>query len=498
MIKQDTSNTSQALWIGIGSLCSFLFSIVSAAILSRYFTKDQYGTYKQVMYVYHTLLTVFTLGLPLAYSYFLPRVTISEGKSLVNKLNYCFLLMGCMFSVVLYFGADLFAEILKNNELASNIRIFSVAPIFILPTMGLQGVLATYKKTILNAIYVVSTRILMLICVALPVALYKNTVAIAIWGFIISSFISCVIALYFQSVPFRGYKKKKCTITYKSIFTYSLPLMVAGLLGIVINAADQFYVSRYFGSEVFADFANGSLELPFVSMVLSASGTVLLPVFSKMLSENCAVDEVVSLWRRTAVKATYILYPIVVFCFFFAGDIMTFIYGEMYITSAKYFQIMLIVNIFTIVQFYPVILALGKTKEYALAHVIMFVMVWGLEFLGVVIFSSPIVVTFISVACKILKIFIMMKIVSGALKIRFWQLFPYRQMLSTLLCCVVAAVISYYTVFFLPLPESRLLNLIIGFSLFAIIVFALGRLMKIDFMSVARPITSKFIKRFYK
>lgn len=494
MIKQDTSNTSQALWIGIGSLCSFLFSIVSAAILSRYFTKDQYGTYKQVMYVYHTLLTVFTLGLPLAYSYFLPRVSKSEGKSLVNKLNYCFLLMGFVFSIVLYFGADLFAGILKNEELASNIRIFSLAPVFILPTMGLQGILATYKKTILNAIYVVSTRILMLICVALPVVIYENTVAVALWGFIISSFISCIIAFYFQNLPFRGCKKEKSTITYKSIFAYSLPLMVAGFLGIVINAADQFYVSRFFGSEVFADFANGSLELPFVSMVLSASGTVLLPVFSKMLSDNCTVDEVVSLWTRTAVKATYILYPIVVFCFFFAGDIMTFLYGEMYITSAKYFQIMLIVNLFTIIQFYPIILALGKTKEYALVHVILFVMVWSLEYLGVVLFSSPIVVTIISVACKILKILIMMKIVSGSLKISFWRLFPFKQMLSTLLCCIISALVSYYVVVCFPLPESRLLNLVIGFTIFATIVFTLGRWMRIDFLDVVRPITSKFIK----
>ena len=87
MDKQNSTNTSQAMWIAIGSLCSFLFAIVSSAILSRYLAKDAYGTYKQVMYVYTTLLSVFTLGLPLAYSYFLPRVSIAEGKSLVDKIN---------------------------------------------------------------------------------------------------------------------------------------------------------------------------------------------------------------------------------------------------------------------------------------------------------------------------------------------------------------------------------------------------------------------------
>ena len=66
MSKQSTSNTAQAMWIGIGSLFSFLFAIVSSAILSRYLTKTEYGTYKQVLYVYTTLQSVFTLGLPLA------------------------------------------------------------------------------------------------------------------------------------------------------------------------------------------------------------------------------------------------------------------------------------------------------------------------------------------------------------------------------------------------------------------------------------------------
>ena len=78
----ETNNTEQAAWVGLGSLCSFGFALVSSAILSRYFNKADYGTYKQVMYVYTTLLTVFTLGLPRAFSYFLPRVELCQAKEL--------------------------------------------------------------------------------------------------------------------------------------------------------------------------------------------------------------------------------------------------------------------------------------------------------------------------------------------------------------------------------------------------------------------------------
>lgn len=69
-----TNNSQQAVWVAMGNLFSFGFSIVSSMILSRYFDKVDYGTYKQVMYVYSTLLAVFSLGLPSAYSYFYPEL----------------------------------------------------------------------------------------------------------------------------------------------------------------------------------------------------------------------------------------------------------------------------------------------------------------------------------------------------------------------------------------------------------------------------------------
>lgn len=90
MTVNKSNNTIQAAWVALGSLFAFGFSIVSSIILSRYFDKTDYGTYKQVIYVYHTLLIVFTLGLPKTYSYFLPRTNDCYVKSLVKRLQLYF------------------------------------------------------------------------------------------------------------------------------------------------------------------------------------------------------------------------------------------------------------------------------------------------------------------------------------------------------------------------------------------------------------------------
>ena len=92
-----TNNTRQAIWISLGSLASTLIAVISPMILSRYLTKGDYGTYKQVMYIYTSLLLIFTLGLPKSYSYFIPKVDISEAKDLINKIARIFYIMGGCF-----------------------------------------------------------------------------------------------------------------------------------------------------------------------------------------------------------------------------------------------------------------------------------------------------------------------------------------------------------------------------------------------------------------
>ena len=160
----QTNNTKQAAWVAIGSLCSFGFAIVSSMILSRYFNKADYGTYKQVMYVYSTLLTVFTLGLPKAFSYFLPRVELCQAKSLIRKITNLFFILGGAFSLLLFVFSPQIAAILKNPDLEKAMRYFAIVPFFMLPTMGLEGILATFKQTKFIAVYNIATNIFKLLC----------------------------------------------------------------------------------------------------------------------------------------------------------------------------------------------------------------------------------------------------------------------------------------------------------------------------------------------
>jgi len=195
------------MWVGMGSLSSFALSIVSAAFLSRYFDKADYGTYRQVLYVYNTLLVVFTAGLPRVFAYFLPRYSLAQGKEIVWKVSKVLFLFGLIFSVFLFAFSGLIAFVLKNPDLAKGLKFFSPIPMLLLPTLGIEGIFSTYKKTIYIAIYNISSRFLMLLFIVLPVILFKGTFLHAIYGWIVASLITLLIAWHFNWLQINSLRK---------------------------------------------------------------------------------------------------------------------------------------------------------------------------------------------------------------------------------------------------------------------------------------------------
>lgn len=489
--NKKSSNTVQALWVMIGSLSAFGFAIVSSMLLSRYFDKHDYGTYKQVMYVYSSLVVVFTLGLPKAFSYFLPRVNEGQAKDLINKINSVLLVLGAVMSLGLFIGANVIADVLNNQDLATPLRYFALVPLFMLPTMGLEGILATYRQTKFLAIYKTVTQIFMLLCVVVPVVFFEGTINSAIIGFTIASFFCFITALYLKYKPIRNYTKEKSPYSYRQIFDYALPIMGASIWGIIISSSDQFFISRYFGTEVFAEFANGSMELPFVGMIIGATSVVLSPVFSKMAHENLDPQkEIFPIWKSVFEKSAMLIYPLVIFVWFFADIIMVVLYGKQYENSSIYFRIRLILNFFTIIVFAPLLINTGKVKFYANVHMFTAIAVILLEFLVVKTIKSPYSVAVASLLCQLGKIYALLYAVAKFFEMKVYQLFPTKLLLKIVLPSIVVLAFEYY-LFVIYLEINVMLLLFLSFVMYAVIFIIYSRWVGIDYMTILKPLLIK-------
>jgi len=490
-----TNNTIQAFWVSMGSLSSMALSIISAMILSRHLDKTDYGTYKQIVYVYSTLLVIFSAGLPRVFSYFLPRYNLNEGKTIVNKINKVLLLAGGVFSIFLFVFSDLIANFLKNEELSYALKVFSPIPLFLLPTLGIEGIFATYKKTQYIAIYNTCSRLIMLLLIITPVLFFKGGYISAIYGWLVASIITFFLSYFFKGIPFKGIMSTKTTLQLKTIFNYSLPLVLASLWGVAIKAADQFYISRFFGTEVFAEFSNGFIELPFVAMITSSTSIVLMPYFSKTLNENGSIEELLVKWRSALNKSALIIYPIVIFFIAFASSFVTLMYSEKYEESTIYFKINMLLNFFNIVIFAPLFFSLGKTKLYANVHMVLFVVIWVTDYLVILLFNSPIAVAFNSTFIHIFKVLIFIYLAANILNVKFYDLFPLKKIGLILIHTVVVILFTLLIVKNIIIIEKIWIELLVSSIIYATLLLVTAPLFKIDYISVINPILHKFKKR---
>lgn len=491
MSESSTSNSRLAMWVAIGQFSAFAIGILSPMILSRYFTKGDYGTYKQVMYVYNTLLIVFTLGLPKAYSYFIPRVNLSESKDVIRKISRIFLLLGFLFSVLLFGCARFIADILHNPDLESALRWFAPTPLLMLPVMGLEGILASYKRAKYIALFTFSTRVFTLLCTVLPVIAFNGNYIQAIIGFDVASLLTCIFACYLKYLPTKGIPIQKTDVTYREIFTFSLPLLTASLWIMLFQSTNQFFVSRYYGNEVFAEFSNGFTEFPIISMVVNSVATILAPVFASMAVTRKADIGVV--WNSAMNKTIKIIYPVTVYCIVFAGIVMTCFYGTQYSDSGVFFSIKNVEGFFTVIPFYPILMALGKTKQYSNVHMIIAIILFPLEFILVKLRLPVYYIALAYVLCSFCKVLLQFLVVSKSVDIPASELIPYKIMLKIALVSLISTLLPLYLTNFID-HWNEWLVLIITVLLFCLVYYILCWIVRISYKEVLISLFEKFEK----
>lgn len=472
--------------MAIGSFSSFIVGIVSPMILSRYFDKGDYGTYKQVMYVYYTLLSIFTLGLPMSYAYFLPKYEREYAKDIISKVTKLFFVLGASFSLFLFFFAGSISNVMKNPDLKPALMAFAPTPFLLLPTMGLDSIFATYRKTHYLVYYTIVTKVLTILLTVLPVVILGGNYIHAIIGFDIASFLTCVLALYLKTWPVRDEPKHKSDITVRQIFNFALPLLFASIWGIIIASSNQFFISRYYGSEVFADFSNGFMELPFVGMILSSISAVLLPLFSGMTKGNGLSQDVVDVWHSALNKSVKLIFPMLVFSILFAKPIMTCLYGDKYIQSAIYFQIKNFSGLFFIIPFYPIILAIGKSKDYARVHMIIALLIVIAEYVVCNFTDSPVYVAIVSELCQILKIWLLLKVIADYAGISAIKLVNVKMLLKVLSVSLLSTVLPKFVE--CHLSTSIFAELGVCLILYVCSYYFLCWLMGISYKEIAKPL----------
>ena len=478
---KETSNTKQAIWLAIGQFCTFALTFVSAAILSRYFDKVDYGTYKQILYIYNTLVTLFLMGLPSAFSYFIPRLEKGEQKAFISSLNRILVVIGAIISILLFVFSGLIARILENPELEVGLKIAAPFPLLTLPCIGVEGIYTALKRTKSLAAYHIISKSFTLVCTITPVLIFGPSYKYAIMGWGIASFLIFLAAMYMKNKPYTNTDKIVVPNMYKDIFAYSTPLLGAFIGGTLISLADQFYISRYYGTSVFADYSNGCFNIPFIIMVTSSIKNVLLPLFSKAHADK-NFDAILHTYNNAVNKSIVLLIPLIIFCFVFSRDIMVFIFGEQYENSSLFFKCFIVREVADILPYFSVLMALGMSKTYMNMHL------WGAVYMwitGWLIASNNLPPYLFVIAGSMLQIAIR---IYAFIRIYQKHRIPLisksiiKIMSTVILNCVICGYLTLFVCNSIPGNLNIITSLLLSGILYYIFVIISGKIIKINYL----------------
>jgi len=391
------SLTGKAGYIALGKALASVSSLAAGAILSRYLTKDAYGTYRQLWLIYNTVHPLIALGIPTSISYFIPQLKEAE-RGAFNLQTFTFLTLGGgALSILFFFGGSLMTKTFHNPDLLPVARLFALVPVLTLPTLYYQNLFICLDRPLLVAGLSAGLAFGRLLSVITPVVMGCGLDGVLI-GLLVFSFFQFFVVTCLMFQPF-GLRVKAWSLTLLiQQFRYAFPIGVASIVGMLTKQLDKIVIASFFTAAQYAIYANGAIEIPLIGVITSSVMAVLMPKFVE-LNLNGEQEKLIKLWHNAIRKVALIILPVMVFLLIYAPESLTLLFSSKYRESANVFRIYLLSLPNRVTTFGTILLSLGLSRLVMLYSFYALVLNVGLNYLLVMTvgFLGPAIGTLVAI-----------------------------------------------------------------------------------------------------
>lgn len=461
--------SKQAAFLSLADFVRFFLKTVIGIALARLLSPADLGSYRQLFLIYSTLAGVMLLGFPQSMQYFLPKAkSLNEQIRLISRTLCVVSILGIVSAALIYLLRNSIASMFNNPALAELLPLYCLYPIFMFITQIYSSVMLGLKESRKSAWFLIYGIVCDLILV-LAAAIFWNDLSIIVWALLISAVLQWMYALWClrdfsrpgQTDLFAGFKEQ---------LAYTVPLGLSLLVGILSVQLDKLMISGFFNPESFAIFSLGAMELPLIGIVINSVNSILLPNLSAMDKQTLS-----SVYSASVRKNAIIVFPLAVVFYLFAAEFITFVYGSIYLESAVYFKIYLLLLPLRVATYGIIFQARGRTKLVMYDALLMLglnallnyllIRSWGMQGAA----WATVIVSWLILLVYLWQI-------KYCLAFRISSLFPIKSLFLNL----CAAVIPIFAVIYLaPCIKVSFWRMILGGSLYAVLYLALALIMKV-------------------
>jgi len=316
----------------VASIINLVFGLILSVILARYFGAESLGLYRMVFTLYTIGMIFAGIGIPAAVIKYVAEY--KENKSNTDKVISSAVitsfLVGCGFSVLFYFSSGIFEEIFNMPGLSGLLRLISPIFPFSLLIGTLLGVLNGFRAmkkfgmaTILQSVIILVISIVLIIE---NFGLNGLIIGIVLSSVGTCSYLLLVTKKYFK-ITLNGY-----ILITKKLLRFGIQIFGSNAINMINYQADIILIGYFLTSTDVGYYSVAVGFSTFFWLVPAAIQTITYPATSEYWANNNHSALQMMIDKSTKYTAC-ILLPIGLGVGFFAKDIITLIYGEVFINS---------------------------------------------------------------------------------------------------------------------------------------------------------------------
>lgn len=423
---KNKSLKKDATILTISKMINLIITMITAMMLSRFRTLEEYGIYSELSLVLSLLTTICLLGLPNAINYFLPRTENDDEK---RKFLETFFSLNTVLSIiagiVMALSIPIMVWYFKNDHIYGYYYFAILMPWAKITIQERANLFVANNKTnklirhtILNSI--------LLLGIVIITKLFKQNFQFYMILYVVVELLFALLVYIDVVKETKGIRFNIDKILCKSILVYSIPIGISDVVNTISKEIDKLMIGGFLNTEALAIYTNSAREIS-LTVISTSFIAVLMPKLSKLIKQK-KKEEAVEIWKSTTA------YTYIFMCFgvtaliVFAPQVMTILYSKKYLPGVNVFRIYSLILLWRTAYFGTMLSLHGETKKILECSVLAMITNIILNYIlyKTLGFSGPAWSTFISIGIVNM---LQLKLTSKIIGIPIKKLFPWKELL---------------------------------------------------------------------
>lgn len=424
--EKNKSLKKDAIILTVSKMVNLIITMITAMMLSRFRSLEEYGIYSELSLVLSLLTTLCLLGIPNAINYFLPRTeSFDEKKQFLETFFSLNTILSVIAGVIMAASLPIMAWYFKNKSIYGFYYFAILMPWAKITIQERSNLFVANNKTNVLIRHTIGNSILLL-GIVLVTKIFNQNFQFYMILYVLVELFFAVLVYFNVANEIKGIRFKIDKELCKRIFKYSIPIGVSDVVNTISKEIDKLMIGGFLNTAALAIYTNSAREIS-LTVISSSFIAIIMPNLSKLIKEK-KKEDAINIWKSTT-EYTYIF-----MCFgvtaliVFAPQVMTILYSEKYLPGVNVFRIYSLILLWRTAYFGTMLSLHGKTKKILECSVLAMIINILLNYIlyKMIGFTGPAWSTFISIG--IVNI-LQLKLTSKIMNISIKEIFPWKKLM---------------------------------------------------------------------